>query len=456
MSEDKGDLWQQILKDASSNRESITQRNLVLLGDRNSGKSALLTTMRGGDMQGVKRTMLALDYSFIDVLTDESEEDVMSRIHVWQLDGDTDYKDLIPLALSDQNFDYSAVFITLDFRKPWNLIDSLNAWFEFLAEHVHKRINPNQFKKGRKKVLKYYQTYREGKSRAHDSVDESDDEESDLEEDLIPRNLGIPIIVVCTKCDFVEKLEVERGFTNDHFVYIQTHLRKLCLEYGAALVYSSARADINCDILLHYLQHRLYSKVPFDREAQTQEKAEVFVPFGFDTTVKIDTDFAEQNLTKDITYPYEDIIVPPVARVNEEAGADPTVHAVPDELFLQTAYEKIESSDRTLPANSKRFLENFQSDSAETPTPDNKIHRVEFDMDSPYATPKNKEQAPKIDLNDSNELKAKFYQLLKNANSRSPTPTKNPDSSAAQQLQAIRRGAKSSSTILSKLRQRDE
>jgi len=371
--------------------------------------------MRGGDVN-VKRTMLALDYSFIDVLSDENDEDVMSRIHVWQLDGDTDYKELIPLALSDDNFETSAILITLDIRKPWDLVSSLLSWCEFVEEHIHKHISPEILKKGKRRVIKYYQSFREGRagrSRLNED-EEGDDDNLDMEidQEIISNNLGIPVIVVCTKCDYLDVLEVEKRYTPDHFIYMQTNLRSICLKYAATLIYSSAAKDINCDLLLHYLQHRLYSKVVFDREASTKERSEIFIPFGYDTAVKIDWDFKNQNLTTDIDYPYHEIIKPPTSKIKEDT-TEPTIHAIPDDIFLERYFENTGNRE-----SNTNFLEVFNNERSDTPKVN--IVEVEFESESPYTTPQKKD-SQSDNSSEKDDLKAKFYQLLKTAN-KTPSP----------------------------------
>jgi hypothetical protein len=47
----------------------------------------------------------------------------------------------------------------------------------------------------------------------------------ELEEGVLTRNLGVPVLVVCTKCDATAALEKDRDFRQEHFDFIQMHLR---------------------------------------------------------------------------------------------------------------------------------------------------------------------------------------------------------------------------------------
>lgn len=53
-------------------------------------------------------------------------------------------------------------------------------------------------------------------------------------------------------------LEKEFDYREEHFDFIQQHIRHFCLHFGAALVYTSVKEDKNCDLFLKYAEHRLY------------------------------------------------------------------------------------------------------------------------------------------------------------------------------------------------------
>ncbi|KAJ2486686.1 hypothetical protein IWW47_005482, partial [Coemansia sp. RSA 2052] len=78
-----------------------------------------------------------------------------------------------------------------------------------------------------------------------------------LGQGVLETNLGIPLIVVCTKSDTMELIERERGFKEEDFDYIQQVLRAVCLQFGAALIYTSTHNPVTFSTLYHYLVHRL-------------------------------------------------------------------------------------------------------------------------------------------------------------------------------------------------------
>ena len=71
-------------------------------------------------------------------------------------------------------------------------------------------------------------------------------------------------------------LEKDLDYKEEYFDFIQEHLRKFCLQYGAALFYTSVKEDKNCDLLYKYLVHRIYGLV-FPTPALVVEKDEVFM-----------------------------------------------------------------------------------------------------------------------------------------------------------------------------------
>ena len=73
------------------------------------------------------------------------------------------------------------------------------------------------------------------------------------------RNLGLDLVVVVTKTDYMSELEKDFDYKDEHFDFIQQAVRKFCLQYGASLFYTSVKEDKNCDLLYKYLVHRIYN-----------------------------------------------------------------------------------------------------------------------------------------------------------------------------------------------------
>ena len=81
-------------------------------------------------------------------------------------------------------------------------------------------------------------------------------------------------------------LEKEYDYREEHFDFIQYHLRNFCMSHGADLFYTSAKEDKNLDLLYKYLTHRIYG-LGSAPPALVVEKDAVLVPAGWDQANKI-------------------------------------------------------------------------------------------------------------------------------------------------------------------------
>ncbi len=77
-----------------------------------------------------------------------------------------------------------------------------------------------------------------------------------LQEGVLKVNMGIPIVVVCSKVDLLMKEDSssERKLEKN-LDFIQRHLRTTCLQYGASLMFVSTLSSINTELLYRYVLH---------------------------------------------------------------------------------------------------------------------------------------------------------------------------------------------------------
>uniref|UniRef100_A0A673VIZ0 Dynein light intermediate chain n=1 Tax=Suricata suricatta TaxID=37032 RepID=A0A673VIZ0_SURSU len=150
-----------------------------------------------------------------------------------------------------------------------------------------------------------------------------------LGDNMLTHNLGIPVLVVCTKCDAVSVLEKEHDYRDEHFDFIQSHLRRFCLQYGAALIYTSVKEEKNLDLLYKYIVHKTYG-FHFITPALVVEKDAVFIPAGWDNEKKIAI-LHENFTTVKPEDAYEDFIVKPPVR---KLVHDKELAAEDEQVFL--------------------------------------------------------------------------------------------------------------------------
>ena len=174
-----------------------------------------------------------------------------------------------------------------------------------------------------------------GDASGGDEADEDDDVLLALTEGALVKNLGLPIVLVCTKVDTMRSLEKEYDYRDAHVEYVQLALRKLCLEYGAALFYTSAKENVNCEAVFDYLAHRLYD-FPWTGSEQILEKESILIPSGWDSKSRMGT--LEENVRGsgviDPDAAFGDVIPRPKSRRKANAAKKDVV-AEDDQAFLK-------------------------------------------------------------------------------------------------------------------------
>uniref|UniRef100_A0A671YJH1 Dynein light intermediate chain n=1 Tax=Sparus aurata TaxID=8175 RepID=A0A671YJH1_SPAAU len=329
--EDGQDLWSTILSEVSTHSRSKlpSGKNVLVMGEVGSGKTTLVAKL-----QGVEEFMKGrgLEYLYFSVHDDDIDDH--TRCNAWVLDGDLYHKGLQGVAVPVDSISDTLLLITVDMSRPWNALDSLQKWAAVAREHIDKlRIAPETLRELEHRLVKQFQEYTEpGGGEDGTPQRRSEEEESvllPLGDNTLTHNLGIPVVVVCTKCDAISTLEKEHDYRDEHLDFIQSHIRHFCLQYGASLVYTSVKEMKNLDILYKYLVHRLYG-FPFHCPAQVVERDAVFIPSGWDNEKKIAI-LHENFQTVKSDDSFEDVVVkPPVRKIVHEKE----IQAEDDQVFL--------------------------------------------------------------------------------------------------------------------------
>lgn len=318
----KENLWSSILNDVQNhgNPKLPSCKQIVVLGDNETGKTTLVAKLQG--VEDPKKGS-GLEYAYIDVRDDYRDDH--TRLSVWVLDGDPGHTKLLNYALNEQTFPHTLVILTVTMTSPWAILEQLQHWASVLADHLDKmQINFDERQAKKQRLVKMWQDYVEPgneldatspmkrSSRNLSEVDDDLEEGAPLPEETLTKNLGLDIVVVVTKTDYMHTLEKEQDYRDEHLDFMQQWIRRFCLQYGAALFYTSAKEDKNCDLLYKYLTHRIYG-FPFLTPALVVEKDAVFIPTGWDNMKKIAILHENMHSCKPDEY-YRDVIVQPIAR----------------------------------------------------------------------------------------------------------------------------------------------
>ncbi|XP_008555754.1 cytoplasmic dynein 1 light intermediate chain 2 isoform X1 [Microplitis demolitor] len=333
----KDNLWSSILAEVqnSGNNKLPSNKNVLVLGDNESGKTTLIAKLQG--VEDPKKGS-GLEFAYIDVRDDYRDD--QTRLSVWVLDGDPGHANLLRFALNAEKFPHTLVMLVAAMTTPWALLDQLQSWAALLGDHIDKLPLDNDTRqKCRQLNVKKWQDYTEpgdeldpGSPLRRTSRNLDDDADNlPLPEGVLTTNLGLDVVVVITKTDYMSTLEKEHDYKDEHFDFMQQWIRRFCLQYGAGLFYTSAKEDKNCDLLYKYLTHRIYN-LPFRTPALVVEKDAVLIPAGWDNIKKICILHENLQSMKPDDY-YRDVIAQP--SVNRKCVArEVEVVAEDEQAFL--------------------------------------------------------------------------------------------------------------------------
>lgn len=152
--------------------------------------------------------------------------------------------------------------VVLDLSKPDDCVASLHNWLQRISAYItkyHSDIGADESRNIKTSLLNYLSRARSTKGSVEKSTsDESSESDApDIESNFILEHFGLPIIVVGTKVDTVP---VDSSADMKRAKDVQGRIRSICLEAGAALIYTAAEGQLttNCAELKKYLIHRLY------------------------------------------------------------------------------------------------------------------------------------------------------------------------------------------------------
>jgi hypothetical protein len=208
------------------------------------------------------------------------------------------------------------VVIALDMSSPWSLVAALRKWLDVLAAFVQSSLDGTRLAQLQAHSKRRFASYVDpsvaasagGSSLAALTADVG--AQLELPPGALQRNLGVPIVVACCKSDCYEALERDFDFGDAAFELIERALRTVCLEYGAALCYTSAARATNCAELLALVRAGLASAAAAAATAKAEPSAglaafaalqpppladakeRVCIPFGFDSLAKINVGHA--------------------------------------------------------------------------------------------------------------------------------------------------------------------
>ncbi|KAJ0402120.1 hypothetical protein ATCC90586_002662 [Pythium insidiosum] len=368
MAPSSANLWQQLLRD-SSVRSKLPVAQLVVVGDHECGKTALLSRLdelparslplppsllqltgpetadSTANASGSRATTgELLSYSTLHVLdpkakesgsSPDAAEDVIAQVNAWAL-SDLSLVDLMAIAL-----------------KP----ATLPQWTSALEGQLLRQINqlPPELKaqlyQNVKQHILDYEDPSLNSTLPKASMELSNKKEF-LEEGTLAKNLGVPLVIVVSKSD----LRPDNSVKMD---YIEFVLRQFAIKYGAAIVYTSAKTGTNIDLLRAYLVHRAFpTQFKFDLSPQLVDRGAIFVPAGYDSLALVNQSLVGSQPKWPTDKPFEKIVPTPPDELDDSSrGTSPGA----GEVRLDTHEHWLEKLERAAGAG----LEELQKQSVE-------------------------------------------------------------------------------------------
>jgi len=341
-------FWKQILNEVSnqSSRRICASKTLLVLGDNGCGKSHLVSKLRSfGGKDGDLKKAGGLQYTVIDV----HNEDENIKLGTWLLNGDSYYANLLQYVVTKESVKNLTVLLCADMSKPWNIIETLEHWHQKLQAHLNslhlsaKEMNEME-RKLQNDFFNYYKDMEGGDEKVNSG--DTENETETLGENILSNNIGIPIVVAVTKSDHVANLEKDHDYHEEHFDFIQKHIRKFCLKTGAALVYTSSKEGSNTGLLYKYLNYLIYG-IKMQPQPQLVEKETLFVPTGWDNDSKIAI-IDEHIKTFNSDDPFTDHIGKPA--MTKPANQEKEIVAEEEQGFLEAQLQTLSKAPATAPA----------------------------------------------------------------------------------------------------------
>ncbi|KAJ3345160.1 hypothetical protein HDU83_004382 [Entophlyctis luteolus] len=304
-----GGIWGSILHEASASHD-IPRSNLIVLGPARSGKSSILAAIGHQDSAAQIMTPhdslagLGLSYAYAAVYDEDgADEDPAAIVSLYELD---ETKILAPhllrFAFDPDTLDRSVVVVCIDWSRPWEFLEQIETCLGVVQDALGvltSAVGEGRMKEMRDALETEFREYREPEAGMPANIYKFNSSTLDaniaahsvtlpLGQGILTTNLGIPIVIVCTKSDLIPSLERDYGYGEGTFDYIQQSLRVIALKYGASLFYTSTfRPQTIARLrghILRLLHRNTESRGSFGNpeRAEVVDRQDVCVPAGWD------------------------------------------------------------------------------------------------------------------------------------------------------------------------------
>jgi hypothetical protein len=182
------------------------------------------------------------------------------------------------------------IVIVVDLERSESIYPSFSEWLTFInATIIHKFSELEVSLSNEVKTHFEKSIVRHRVMFANPNENEVVDPAIYLESMNVDSFLGLPLLIVANKADALASLSEE----DSH--YVQHSLRRLAVKYGASLIYTSAKQNVNLKTLYNYLGYIMLHNDTVLPKVDISRPNEIFVPLGFDTIENLEQEFPDFN-----------------------------------------------------------------------------------------------------------------------------------------------------------------
>ena len=299
--------WESILE-ANSIINSVPHTKLLMLGDKNSGKSSFLQNA----FQTNPTTDVLMSYNYYSH-RDSDTNDLLMESDIYSIS-----KDLpVNIELLVQEFSLDTLCcIFLNWEEPGSFLQTIEKWMMFLLNVVdiylkrQFKIQDTQrtvfvetqvpdelsdYKKAYDKVeeaklalKRIIQLFKESQSR--DWTIQNDLSQLDiipLNQGCLDVNIGVQVVFVLAKSDLCRTMVDKLELTSSKLEFMLQAIRKVALTIGAGVFSISSKSNLEVTLseyLLHRLNRSLFS---FSKDINAIDISHLVIPAGWDSLSKI-------------------------------------------------------------------------------------------------------------------------------------------------------------------------
>ena len=362
-SQEKENIWNKILA-KSTTRNKTKDANILVLGDKRSGKEALMNAVQKLNPNTKKMKLVhegkarssrpknqanMIDYTFYSVMDPEDDSVELGKINLWFLEETLHSKEILDVMLKKEVFSNFMVLVVLDLEEYWKLSSKLTKWIEFINTEIVPRFcnklslteGDLQRSKLKDRVLSFMEpeTTPEGRtvnSKPHIGMENS----LNLPNGVLESNPGFPIGLSMNNAEHI--IEIRKQSSGDRILeMIEYTLRKTAVTYAASLFYTSIKMETNINVLGDYLNHLLL-EMPFIYPSNTR-KDQVFIPTGYDNL-----DLINQIYSRIVNKAFESVVAAPLNRLSKRKLRKVVVQD--NQAFLREINQRLNPQNRNLAA----------------------------------------------------------------------------------------------------------